>query len=344
MTGVALRRVEDPRVADVGDDAVAMLEWLGGASAIRVRGRDSSRCRVVVSLLHGNELSGIEAIHGWLVEHDPPVVDALFLVASVDAALREPRFSHRILPGTRDLNRCFLPPFDDLSGALARAILSEIDAAQPEYVVDIHNNSGDNPPYVIGTEVEPWRLGLAGVFARRYIHSELRLGSLMEAVTAVPCVTFECGRIGDPRAAAAARGGIDRFLGAERIEPVARDAGELEVYESLVRVRARDGLRLAVSDAPQASAELTITRDIDRHNFERVGSETVLGWVTRPGTWPIEARDSEGRDRSAELFSIDLDGTMRARGSWIPIMMTTDPVMARQDCLFYIVQHEQTAP
>lgn len=335
--GGILRAIDEPSPADLGADFTSMLARLGGPATLRVAGRDRRRCRMVVTLLHGNEPSGAAAVHAWLRERRaPPAVDAVFVIASVAAALMPPLFTHRILPGARDLNRCFLGPFDDTAGELAAAILAAIAAAQPECVVDIHNNTGRNPPYAIGTAVDRSRLQLAALFANRYIHSELRIGSLMEAVAPPPCITVECGRAGDPEAARVAQRGIGRLLASGDIEAISADS--LEILHSMVRVRARDGVRLAVSDARHPDADLTVTHDIDRHNFERLAADTVLGWVMPDAGWPVEAHDATGRDRSRDLFYVDGDGHLRARQSWIPIMMTTDPVIARQDCLFYIVE------
>lgn len=334
-----LTRLVEPTPADLGADVDDLLRRCGGPAWLRVAGRDRARCRVVVTLLHGNEPSGAEAVHAWLRAHETPAVDVVFILASVAAALLEPRFSHRILPGTRDLNRCFADSIADASGRLAAAILAAIDEARPECVVDLHNNTGHNPPYAIGTAIDAPHLRLAAHFARRYVHSELRIGSLMEAVAWAPCVTIECGRAGDPRAVAVAQRGLESLLAAERLDEERYD--DMEILESMVRVRVRDGVRLAVSDARHPDAELTITHDIDRHNFERLAAGTVLGWVRPSTAWPIEARDAGGRDRSRELFAVDAAGHLLSRGAWIPIMMTTDPAIARQDCLFYVVERRQ---
>ena len=117
-----LRFVDRPDPADVPADPAAFLEALGGATAVRVPGRDRSRLRIVVTLLHGNEPSGFRAIHAWLREPSEPAVDALLVIANVEAALAPPGFANRMLPDRRDLNRCFLGPFDDADGALAREV------------------------------------------------------------------------------------------------------------------------------------------------------------------------------------------------------------------------------
>src|SRR5262249_47450166 len=142
-----------------------------------------------------------------------PAVDTLFLIGAVAAARISPRYSHRMLPGGRDLNRCFCAPFSGAEGSIARALLDAVRAFAPEALVDLHNNSGHNPAYGLGTRLDPERLGMVSLFAERYVWSTLRLGSLMEAMAdELPIVTVECGRAGEPSADEVARRGLARFL------------------------------------------------------------------------------------------------------------------------------------
>jgi hypothetical protein len=292
----------------------------------------------VVTLLHGNEPSGLRALHAWLCGAPRPRVDALCIVAAVAAARRAPLFSHRLLPGGADLNRCFRPPFRGDEGEIAAAILSLIESAGAEALVDLHNNTGHNPPYAIATRLDPTRLALTALFAQRLVHSDLRLGALMEAVEdLLPSVTIECGRAGDRRADAVARRGIESFFALERIAPARPEDPVPAILEAPVPIRIRAGIRLAVGVHPQAAADLTIAADLDRHNFEELAAGTRLGWVTSPAPCPITAIDASGSDRVADLFAI-ADGELLTRRSWIPIMMTTDPQIAAQDCLFYVVR------
>ena len=53
--------------------------------------------------------------------------------------------------------------------------------------------------------------------------------------------------------------------------------------------------------------------------------------------WPIEAIGHDDIECSKRLFEIDA-GVLRTRADFVPIMMTTDRVVARSDCLFYAVQ------
>ena len=74
-----------------------------------IPGEDASRTRVVVALIHGNEPSGLRAAHSWLRAGQVPATNVLMVVAAVETVLAEGGFTHRMLPGRRDLNRCFGP-------------------------------------------------------------------------------------------------------------------------------------------------------------------------------------------------------------------------------------------
>jgi hypothetical protein len=303
-------------------------------TAILVPGRDRRRTRVVVTLLHGNEPSGARALHAWLREGRRPAVDALLILGNVAAALHPPGFTHRMLPGRRDLNRCFLAPFDDAEGKLAHAILGAVRAARPEALVDVHNNTGHNPGYGVGLDPSSAALHLTALFGERFVWSDLRIGALIEALSGVPSVTAEVGRSGDPAADARALLGIRAFLERDPLLPAAPPP-PLQILVSPMRAMLRPGVRVAVADAPTGDVELTVLADLDRHNFEPVAAGVPIGWVP-DGGWPLELRDAEGRDRSHEYFRVER-GRLVARRSFVPIMITTDPAIARSDCLFYVV-------
>ena len=324
-----------PEPERIPADPAAFLAQLPGPCAFHVPGRDHTRHRVVTTLLHGNEPSGLRAIHAWLRSGARPACDAVLVVANVPAARSAPLFGHRSRPGGRDLNRCFLGPFDDAEGRLARAILERVREAPTEALIDIHNNTGHNPPYGVGVHASPEALQLVALFGERFVLSHLRLGALMEAVPELPSATIEVGRSGDPAADAIALRGLTHFLERDPvIEPGKRP--EIALLLHPMRVCIRAGVSLAVGDVPQPDAELTIRGDLDRHNFESIAPGTPLGWV-RGSQWPLELLDEEAVDRAPLYFEL-ADGEIRARRAMIPIMITTSPAIATSDCLFYIVR------
>jgi hypothetical protein len=331
-----IRSLSVPAPAALPRDPLALLRSLGGPVRFVVPGADRSRARVVVTLLHGNERSGFHAVHAWLRSGRRPAVDAHLVVANVEAALEPPHFAYRMLPGHRDLNRCFLGPFDDPDGALAAAILAAIREAQPECLLDIHNNTGHSPPYGVGLETTSEALQLVALFGDRFVRSHLRLGALMEAVRDVPSATVEVGRSGDPRADAVATTGLVRFLERDRL--FEGSAPEIRVLEMPMRACLRPGASLAIADEPgERDVDVVLLRDLDRHNFERLEAGARLGWARADGDWPLELVDEEGRDRARDYFAIE-KGHLIARRPLVPIMITTDVAAAVADCLFYVVR------
>lgn len=321
-----------------------VLRRLGGPSWWVVPGRDRSRCRVVNTLLHGNEPSGFRAVRTWLASGVTPAVDAAFSLCSVDAALGPPLFGHRALPGHRDANRCFFPPFEAPDGERARALLERLDRVRPEALVDLHNTTGHTPAYGVGTRLDPDVVGLTALFADRMMHSDLRLGTLVEALHArLPSVVIECGRAGDPVADATALAGIERFLLLEDLTSVRAAAERVEVLWRPIRVHIAEPASLAFADAPVPGATLTVRTDVDQHNFGTLAPGALLGWIAPGAGWPLCAFGSDDGDLSRELFE-ERGHELVVRREMVPVMMTNSAAMAKQDCLFYALERRSRQP
>ena len=332
-----LRRLEWGRTlvaADLPEREDEFLRALGGPTLVEVPGRDRTRTRAVTTLLHGNEPSGLRAMLRWLRDGATPATDALLLIASVDAALAEPPFTQRQLPGRRDLNRCFDDPAIDAEGELAEAIRDVVLETRPECLVDIHNNTGHNPAYGVAVQLADAELGLVGLFADRVVHAPLALGTLIEATAAhLPSVVIECGRSGDPAADAVAFRGLAALLARPELD--ARGPGRpMRLLDEPIRVCVGPDVRLAFADAAVPEAHLTISADIDRHNFQRLGAGAPIGWVAADCDWPLEAWRTDGIECSREIFRLR-GNVLETVFDFVPIMMTTRPDIAKSDCLFY---------
>jgi hypothetical protein len=311
---------------------------LSGPIAIRVRGRDRDRLRVVSGLLHGNEPSGLRAIYEALRRRLVPATDVLFFVGAVEAARHERLLAHRMIPGRRDLNRCFRPPFEGKDGQMAEEALSCMRSRDLEAVVDLHNNTGHNPAYGVGLSARGRRLGVTRHFARRFVASEIELGALHQAFSPrIPAVVIECGRAGDPVADALATSGLAGFLAEDRLASVR--PSEFQILTAPVRVVLRRDLDLRFDDVPN-DADLTMALDVDRHNFQELPPGARIGWIRRGAALPIVATTESWEDVTAQLFEVH--GTeLLTRVPVIPIMMTTNPTVAVSDCLFYAVQRRR---
>jgi hypothetical protein len=333
-----LRILDAPCPSGLPDDPAGFLRWLGGPAALHVSGRDSKRTRIVVTLLHGNEPSGLRALHRWLLEGRVPATNVVFAIGAVEAALTPPVLTHRAVPGLRDLNRCFRAPFRGPEGELACALLDHLHRCEPEAIVDLHNNTGHNPAYGVACRLRPQERALTGLFSSRLVHYDLDIGALMEMVAeSIPTIVIEVGRAGDPAADDAAWRGLERFLTRADVLSGRVDEPPFELLVEPVRIEICADIRLAYGGGATDGADFVVDEDVDRHNFESLRPGTVIGWLREGAPWPVTARGADGRDRSQELFVLR-QGRLETRQPVVPIMMTTDPIIASTDCLFYIVR------
>ncbi|MBI5443200.1 MAG: succinylglutamate desuccinylase/aspartoacylase family protein, partial [Deltaproteobacteria bacterium] len=257
-----IRVCDAPLPSELPETVEGFLRWLGGPALLRRRGRDPSRLRAVATLLHGNEPSGIRALHRWLASGQVPYAGAAIFIGSVEAALADPGFHHRALPGRRDLNRCFVPPCDGDEPEVAHEALALLDSLGPESLADLHNTSGETPPFALGPTLDAPHLAIAGCFCTRYVWSDLRIGSLVEATHAgYPSIVVECGRFADPAADEVAYRGLVRYLSEEPASSGPEPSRE--IFRSSVRVCLRPGLGLAFGEAPHPRADVTVMPALD---------------------------------------------------------------------------------
>lgn len=332
--------LEDP-VFDLNDvSPEAFLNRLGGPTAFVFTGRDTTRTRALVTLLHGNEPSGLLAVMDWLRSNQRSAVNILCVVASVATALESPQFSHRMLPGTRDLNRCFSGPFDDPPGVLARAILDLLDRYRPEAVIDMHNTSGSGPAFGVCTYADAQHDALVSLFTHRLIISNLQMGALMDiSEHGRPTVTVEVGGRADAEAHALASEGLCRYFCEPDVLRTADSAVPVEHLVEPIRLELQEGVGLTYSSVPLGDCDITLDPDIERFNFGVVTPATRLGWAGRHETTLFRARDATGRCAINRLVTVR-DGELYPAQPLRLFMATTSATIARADCLFYAVAED----
>lgn len=333
----------DPLATHIGADVEALLRSLGGPACFFLEGSDTSRCRALVTLLHGNEPSGAMALFRWLKSGQKPAVNVVCILASVSAALEPPVFSHRMLPRARDLNRCFRPPFDDAQGALAEEILEILRMHQPEAVIDMHNTSGSGPAFGVCNFPDRHHEALVSHFSHRLIVSNLKLGALMEiSEHAYPTVTVEVGGRLDEAAHELAWEGLCRYFTAVDVFGAQPDDRGMELLTDPVRLELQEHVTLTYADVPCASYDITLRTDIEHLNFGRVAPETLLGWAQGPERSLFVATDQSGRCAVTRLVRIE-DGKLFPAQTLKLFMITTNAVIATADCLLYAVETEPEA-
>jgi hypothetical protein len=329
--------VRNPLATELGDHVEAFLVRMGGPTCFLLEGDDPGRTRALVTLLHGNEPSGVMALYRWLKTGQRPAVNVVCIVASVAAALEPPLFSHRMLPRARDLNRCFKPPFEDAQGVLAEEILEILRMHRPEAVVDMHNTSGSGPSFGVCTHMDRQHDALVSLFTQRLIISNLGLGALMElSERSCPTVTVEVGGRLDEDAHELAYDGLCRYFLAEQVlVPEETDWG-LELLHDPIRLELNDNVTLTYAEAPRDNYDITLKPDIEHHNFGGVTPDTLLGWARAPERQLFSALDAGGRCAVTRMVRI-VNGEIYPAQPLKLFMITNNAAIAHADCLFYAV-------
>ncbi|WIO73137.1 succinylglutamate desuccinylase/aspartoacylase family protein [Porticoccaceae bacterium LTM1] len=324
----------NPTSEQLGSSPEEFLRTHDAPLSIQITGKDPYRNRTLITLLHGNEPSGLRAVHRWLKMGRTPAVSLTILVPSVKAALQAPVFSHRMLPGFRDLNRCFKPPYRDSQGALAKEILRKLVQSMPEAIVDMHNTTGSGPGFAVCLHTSNEHLSLVERFCQRLVITELRLGALMETeYSAAPVVTIECGGRLDTEADEFAWDGLCRYFEEPDVLTPMKSDWQLELLRHPARLRLRPPCHLAYANHPQTDADLTLRQDIEHFNFGIVTPDTHLGWVGKNG---LSVFTLSGNQRVEDVLVVR-EGAIYPSRPFKLFMITTNPEIALNDCLCYLV-------
>ncbi len=327
-----------PSADEIGSDHIEFLHRLQAPTWITVKGKDSSRTRAIVTLLHGNEPSGLKAVHKLLSRSVIPQTDLVIVVASVNAALYPPILSHRYLPWETDFNRCFTGASDTNQTLLATEIAQKLLALGPEAIIDTHNTSAHSEPFAVAVNDHLPTIQLTRGFTDRLVVIDQKMGTLIEQTSAqTPIVTVEFGGFMDPRADQLAYDTLHAFVAATTLfETPEFDVQDnpMQVLHHPLRLEIEETHNLHYSSSVQDDADLTMINTIDQLNFQVVRTGTNIGWLGRTGLLGLSAMNAGGDNLVDEFFHA-ANGFLTTRQDMTVFMATTDPFIARKDCLLY---------
>lgn len=340
-----------PDLLEAGPEDLSTL--LGGPTLVHIKATADARGRYpgalfVCVLLHGNETSGWAAVQRLLRDHPRPVRDIVLFIGNVEAAAQ----GVRTLPGQKDFNRMWRNP-----EGLAREVLRRAAAIPLFAVVDLHNNTGKNPHYSVLTDFTPGSLGLAALFCDTAVYIREPATVLTRAFSPqTPSIALELGPASDPRAPGRAYDYLRRLINLESIPEASPTSTRL--YRTLARVHLREGIEFGftctgadpggVGDhcrrQAQASAapikpanglDVILDDTIEASNFARLPRGTAFGYAS--GTSGLRVLDNDHAEVTDRFFEVR-DGRIVLKAAVVPAMYTTDPVVARQDCLCYFME------
>lgn len=323
----------------LGETFEVFLQKLGGPTWLVFKGKDMQRMRVVSTLLHGNEVSGARALYQILKEGIEPATHLACFIGNISAALAEPKFSFRFLAGRRDMNRCFKPPFEGEEGQIALELMALITESSPEALLDVHNTSGSSTGFSISTQDNAECEYLGSLFSERLIITDLTLGSLMEfGATVCPTVTVECGGIEDKQSDVTAYEGLKRFIEYKDVFDH-HHAQRLQKFYHPLRVELTEEASIGYSSSQIPEWDITLPLDIEQYNYKVLQPGDFMGWLGHKGLSSLSILNSQRRNVVSHYFAAQ-EHKLVAKMPLKLFMVTTNPHIAKADCLFYFVEPE----
>jgi hypothetical protein len=333
--------LKNPDSLELKADYIQFLMTLTGPTVIDITGFDESKSRVFITLLHGDEPSGLIAMHRWLTangELPVPATNVRFIICSVEAANISPLLSRRYLDGGKDINRCFSDGNIDNCGFCTRALLIEkaIKEVEPEILVDLHNCAGSGPAFAIAAMITPEVLSITSRFCQTIILSGLRLGTLMERKFDCPMITVKCGGSNDEQSHHIAYKGLKILTLNDQPRNFQQDRAVDIIYNPL-RLALTPHTSLSYGNHDEGFIGVCIKSNIEQLNYGISRKDQMIGWVDDKGLSNFELINEHGENVISEYFTCRKNILTCVVD--IRIFMATDNKnIALNDCLFYVVK------
>ena len=332
-------------------DHQQFLLSLIGLTVIDISGENTDEWRVISTLLHGNEPSGLIALHRWLTNESSlprPKTNIRIIISSVEAATYQHLFRHRYLPDGIDLNRCFneksiknsdVANNKNIDGYIQRAKLIEmaIREVNPKAIIDLHNTSGNGPAFAVSTLINSDVLSLASYFCDTLILSDISLGAMMELNFPCPVVTIECGGSNDDQAHDVAYNGIKNFADYDSHCALPQDKAVQILYKPLRLVIKADS-KLSFSEHDEGYSGVTLRKNIEQFNYGGCCDGLLLGWLDDKGLGNLELLNDQGTNVIESYFK-KVDNKLVCAAHLKIFMASNQCNVARTDCLFYVVNN-----
>ncbi|WP_444995479.1 hypothetical protein [Aliikangiella sp. IMCC44359] len=314
--------------------ALGFLRQLSGLSIFDIKGKDTSRTRVVTTLIHGNEPSGFIASHLWLLSDSQPETNIRLIICNPEAAKNKPIFSHRYIANSEDLNRYFSASISDSSEVAIRAsqIMQAINEVKPEAIVDLHNTSGSSPAFAVAVNECEKTLALASLFTNKIILTGLSVGALMEQSFNAPIITLECGGASEIYSHQVATDGLYNYF--TRANLFLGEEHNILVHRHPIRVELVADASVGFSHNRLPTTDITLRADVEQLNKDITPAGEFLGWYDVKQGLPLQAIDEQGNEQIHQLIETK-NGCFFTRQTMQLFMVTTILEIATRDCLFY---------
>ena len=310
-----------------------LIELLPGPTLFDLPGKDP-RPLFISTLLHGNEDSGLSAIQTVLKRQLAGGLNRslLLFIGNVRAASQQ----RRTLPGQLDYNRIWpgTKIINDPLIAMAQWIFDYAARRRPVASIDIHNNTGFNPPYGCVPKLEPHFIALARMFSSYIVHFERPFGTHTGAFsTLCPAVTVECGKAGKESATQQAVRLIESCLDLKAFDNEIKAPDQIDLLRTYAIVKPPSDASISFDGQ---RADFVFRKDIDQLNFKDLAAGEFFGFVEN-GSHKLEILPGDGLDSPPGEYFDYIDGKILLNKTAIPAMLTCDPQAVKLDCLCYLM-------
>lgn len=318
--------------------APGFLNQLQGLTVFDVKGKDTSRTRVVTTLIHGNEPSGFIAGHLWLRSGQQPTTNVRFIFCNTEAAQQRPIFTRRYVGESEceDLNRYFGKPKENAHPALlhrAQAIRQAIEEVNSEAIIDLHNTSGLSPAFAVAVNDNEAMLDLTALFANKLIVTGLGVGALMEVPFDAPVITVECGGANELMSHQVATEGLEAYFTRDQL--FGHREKEVTLHHNPIRIELIEDASVGYASHKLLCSDITLIPDIEQFNRQPTPSGEFLGWFNGEGALPLRAVDEKKQCQIDNLLYCE-DGRIYAKQTLQMFMATTNQDIASNDCITYV--------
>ena len=312
----------DPAILDL--PAERLHEAFSGPTLIDLSKPDQQPLFVAV-LLHGNEISGWDAVRFQLKEQSVAALPSMYLfIGNIEAA----KFNRRHLNGQLDFNRVWSGENFDKTN-WAQEVMEEIIPKRPWFMLDIHNTTAPNPHHSVISDTRDKTLSAAREFSDIAVYAHQPHGFLSRRCSEfTTSITIEVGMPTDDTSTQRAQSFLKRVVTQGSFP--SRDSTDLRIFRSKIRVVLEDAAKMNEQQVPRFASSL---RSL---NFERVARGTKFATL-KPSSGRLIAFDEEMNDVTDTYLDINGDA-ISLRNDVVMSMYTEDPRIALQDCVCYFLE------
>ena len=291
-------------------------------------------------LLHGNEFSGLQIMQEILKKYQTtngyklPRSIWLF-IGNVDAA----QMGVRVRDGQTDFNRAWpgtSEPNSD-TAILIQEVMDRITQEEIFSAIDLHNNTGQNPPYGCISVVNEKNKYLSSFFNHIAMVFQSPKGvSTMAFDDICPAITLECATPGNEPAIKRAFELIDDLMHMDHFPEKPLPVHDLQLVKNSATIKINTDVTFCFEDDEYSdSLDLTLVNNFDHHNFTMLEKNEIFAYSNV--TKPFLVISPDGNDITNEIIQND-NGNISLKHALMPAMISMDKKIILQDCLCYLLE------